>query len=99
MQNCAKCLLQRDMKFCYFQLCWEALERSLIALIVPPHSTHSAKNNLPMSILGTAKAQLDGKGKDQRQIASLPTHPVHRGRPVNPPTPSRLTAFNFVKFL
>jgi hypothetical protein len=51
---------------------------------------------VPTAIPGKTKANCRSKGKNKRQIASLPTHSVHRGRPVNRPTPSRPPAFIFI---
>jgi hypothetical protein len=50
---------------------------------------------VPITKPEETKANLRSKEKDKRQTTSLPTPPqsVHRGRPVNRPTPSRLTAF------
>jgi hypothetical protein len=63
------------------------------------HSIHSLQNLVSqLTIPGKTKANCRSKGKNKRQIASLPTQPVHRGRPVNRPTPSRLPAFIFILF-
>jgi hypothetical protein len=58
--------------------------------------TQSTKPCVPMAIPGKTKAYCRSKGKNKRQMASLPTQPVHRGRLVNWPTPSRPPAFIFI---
>jgi hypothetical protein len=60
------------------------------------HSIHSLQNLVsPTAIPGKTKANIRIKGKDKRQIASLPTPTCPWGRPVNRPTPSRQGVYNY----
>jgi hypothetical protein len=65
------------------------------------HSTQSTGSGVPTTMPGYTKVNLRSKGKDERHIASFPTQSVHKGRTVNRPTHSRLTAFSyrFIGFL
>jgi hypothetical protein len=84
-----------DIHFLYFAVCAAAEQQKRWTFptlekrnytasftVSPTQCTQSTDPCVPTAIPGKAKANRTSKGKNKRQIASLSTQPVLRGRPV-----------------